>query len=241
MPSLTRSSTPASRSVNGALPLPLPDLREHSTKRALICGPAGEGKSLLARHLLQGLQPIYPSTVILDPKGEFQFPGATVYERFKDLCYRDAPGAVRVRIYRPGPRELGDLAAADHVFWWCWTRGRIATRRRGFAPRLVLYLDETLWYVRYGIAPRGLVACITTGRGLGVAVVCATQRPAGIPVSIRSESEHVYTFRLKTRADRRRIEEDTGIGEDRQLALPRHAFYHAYGRSIDGPLRLAIS
>jgi hypothetical protein len=240
VPSLISSPERSPLSVSGALPLPLPDLKEGSTKRAMICGPAGEGKSRLAREILRGLQPVYRSTVILDPKGEFQFPGARVYERYKDLCYRDPVSAVRVRIYRPGPRELGDLGAADHIFWWCWVRGRNATKRHGFAPRVLLYLDETLWYIRYGLAPRGLLACITTGRGLGVGVICATQRPSGIPVAIRSESEHVYAFRLRTRVDRRRIEEDTGIAEERQLALPQHAFLHAYGRHVDGPLRLQL-
>jgi hypothetical protein len=241
VPSLIRSPAPVSLSSGGArLPLPLPDLRERSTKRALICGPSGEGKSRLAREILLGLQGVYSSTVIMDPKGEFQFPGAKVYDRYRDLCYRDPPSAVRVRIYRPGPRELGSLEAADHIFWWCWVRGRNATQRHGFAPRVLLYLDETLWYVRYGMAPRGLLACITTGRGFGVGVICATQRPSGIPVAIRSESEHTYIFRLRTRADRKRVEEDTGLDEEMQLALPPHAFYHAYGRHVHGPMKLRI-
>jgi CheY-like chemotaxis protein len=204
----------------------LDELLPGHTDRAVFVGQTGSGKTTLAEVLLRSR----PWVVVLDIKGTLGWDGYRLVRRILHLPARpqDAP---RV-IYRPVPAELRSSSVLDALAWWVYERGNTT-----------LYVDELYGYLEPfgGSVPAGLHACLTRGRERGVEVWCSTQRPFRIPLSVLSESEHVYVFRLRVREDRRRIEEVTGLEEERIAKLPKHHFYYCPqdGDPV-GPLTLKL-
>ncbi len=202
------------------------DLLPGATDRAVFVGQTGSGKTTLARVLLRSR----PWVVVLDVKGTLAWREYKLVRRLKHLPARPEE-APRV-IYRPTHEELRSESVMDALAWWVYERGNTT-----------LYVDELYGYLEPfggGIAP-GLHACLTRGRERGVEVWCSTQRPFRIPLSVLSESEHVYVFRLKVREDRRRVEEVTGIDEELIARLPKHHFYYApQDGDYIGPMKLRL-
>lgn len=202
------------------------DLLPGASERAVFVGQTGSGKTTLARVLLRSR----PWVVVLDVKGTLGWKEYKLVRTLRQLPERpqDAP---RV-IYRPTHAELRSDAVMDALAWWVYERGNTT-----------LYIDELYGYLEpFGgaVAP-GLHACLTRGRERGVEVWCATQRPYRIPLSVLSESEHVYVFRLKVREDRKRVEEVTGIDETLIARLPKHHFYYApQDGEYLGPVKLKL-
>lgn len=206
-------------SLSGMVPAP--------SHRALFVGQTGCGKTTLAEYLLRFRRWV----VVLDGKGEIDWPGYKVITRVADLGKQDPQRFPRL-IYRPDPDEW-DQVTADTFFRWALRRGHTT-----------VYVDEVLYAIEDGI-PKGYVACLTRGRSKGVEVWNAVQRPARVPLSILSETNHVYSFNLNWRDDRKRIEEVSGIPESMLTAeaLPLHEFVYAGvspRTSPRGPLKLQI-
>jgi len=57
-----------------------------------------------------------------------------------------------------------------------------------------------------GVAAAGLRTLLTRGRGPGVSLVCATQRPSAVPAVVPSQSDLLVVHRLTGRGDREVIE-----------------------------------
>jgi len=202
------------------------DLLPGATDRAVFVGQTGSGKTTLARVLLRSR----PWVVVLDVKGTLAWKEYKLVRRLKHLPARPEE-APRV-IYRPTHEELRSDAVMDALAWWVYERGNTT-----------FYVDELYGYLEPfggGIAP-GLHACLTRGRERGVEVWCSTQRPFRIPLSVLSESEHVYVFRLKVKEDRKRVEEVTGLDEALIATLPKHLFYYCPqdGDPV-GPMKLRL-
>jgi hypothetical protein len=167
--------------------------------RALLVGQTGSGKTTLAKYLLTS----YTYTLALDPKitlgtteggpPDDYLDGFTLC-RTPEALIEGATHADRLQ-YRPDP-EYQKLEYWDQVYRWAFDR-----------RNTLIYTDEVN-LVCHGYHPTdGMRACVTSGRERGIGMIHASQRPAGIPGILLSESEHKYVFRLEKREDRRRLAE----------------------------------
>ena len=194
------------------------------TDRALFVGKTGSGKTTLARCLLAGRTYV----AVLDPKGNIAWPGYDRHTTFRALIKSRAPKL----IYSPKWNELNDPDYWEAFFTWIYKR-----------KNTTVYVDEVFAVTQGQVIPPHYHACLTRGRELGISTWSATQRPKSIPQVLKSEAEHIYTFRLKLDVDRVAIEQTTALDEALQAALPtKHVFYYSSEEGGNfGPLTLKLS
>lgn len=157
----------------------------------------GTGKSTLARQLIRFF-PARPA-LIVDSKCDFD-PGS--YEEWfttdsvSNACYLLARS--KNTIFRPRPED-GE-SEYNALFEWCfWER----------IP--LIYIDEVALCVKNSQTyPRYMRALWQQGRSRGITALAGTQRPAGVPVFLFSESEQKWCFELITMDDRERVTEWMG-------------------------------
>jgi hypothetical protein len=204
--------------------LELQDIAPGPTDRAAIVGQTGSGKTYLARVLCESR----PYVVALDAKGTLDWAGYRVVRSLKQLASATEPRLT----YRPDYAQLNDREHIELFFEWCYRRGNTT-----------VYADEVFAIGTASDYPDGLGQILTRGREMGVTLFGATQRPAGCPRILFSESEHVYAFYVKLYGDRQRLRDDVGIDPDAIGALPKRCFLYARqdGRTVRGPLTLAPS
>lgn len=178
-----------------------------ASSRVLIAGKTGSGKTWLARQLLWSI----PRLVFIDVKGTLHNWRSTPYSRKAWQAFIKGDSG-RWRIQAP---------IVDDPFSW-YER---LFEQLYLVKNVTLYLDEV-----YGVIPPGqrigkwLNALITRGRERNIGVWSATQRPTWIPLSLISEADYLFVFRLQLAADRLRLAE---IGGE-QLTKPvkhKHGFY----------------
>lgn len=181
------------------------------TDRAVFVGQTGSGKTTLAEHLLATRRFV----VALDPKGLLKWKG---YQRFTSLdrLFKLKATEVPRIIYAPAYEELTDAETMDLFFRWVYER-----------QHCTVYVDELYAITRGDTYPWNMGACYTRGRERNVEIWGATQRPARIPQIVFSEAEHVYCFKLRMPQDRERVEQMTGISEERIAALAKRQFIYA--------------
>lgn len=182
---------------------------------ALVAGTTGSGKSELLRSLVLGLACCHPpdevAFVLVDFKGGSTFAEAAglphTVETVTDLDIH-AAGRVLTSLraeLRRRERVLRDAGTAD-----------LASYRRsassvpsgaGAMPRLVVVIDE--FRVLAEEAPdvlEGLVRVAAVGRSLGVHLVLATQRPAGIvSADIRANTALRIALRVEDATESRDV------------------------------------
>lgn len=182
------------------------DLIPKRDQRAILAGMTECGKTTLAKRILENAE--YPNIVIIDPKGTFRFPGRVVTTPDELSGLTDS-----VIIYRPGYEHLF-MADYDRVLKWVYLRGKT-----------FVYIDEVYGLSDNGYTyPHALKALYTRGRELGVGVLAATQRPAGIPIYTVSEANRFYIFQLQNAEDRKRV---AGyIGEQALQVREGHSFLY---------------
>jgi ATPase family associated with various cellular activities (AAA) len=201
--------------------LPKREKKGHKFERALFVGKTGSGKTYLAQQVLKH----YPHVVIYDPK-----------------CMIEDKDYVRVRTFkeaeRAGNRMYGQRTsrilyapnAAEHPYatpvyfdvfcHWIYER-----------KNCVLYIDEVYAITKNAnTIPYWYLALLSQGRGLGISVFQASQRPTNIPSYILTESENYYAFFLKKESDRDRIEELSGIDTDSIKGLETREYRFYYSR-----------
>lgn len=194
-----------------------------STDRATIVGMTGSGKTTLVRALLA----VRAYVVVLDMKGLIRWAGYERHETLQSLIQSKHPRLV----YAPNYIEMQDWDTIDRFFEWIY-------RRRN----TTLYVDEVYSVCRNNKIPFYYNAVLTRGREKKISVLSAVQRPKMIPITILSESEHFYLFRLQIRDDRKRVQEITGVDEARLEGLEKYQFFYANASGdVKGPLRLRIS
>lgn len=92
----------------------------------------------------------------------------------------------------------------------------------------LLYVDEVAdFYGVTGVAPPGdpILQVARSGREKGVALLAATQRPKGVPISLFTELSQLYYWGTPFSQDWERLRE-MGLGEEINRApLHDHAFY----------------
>jgi S-DNA-T family DNA segregation ATPase FtsK/SpoIIIE len=195
-------ATPLGRTADGRIDIDLVTDGPHG----LLAGTTGAGKSELLRSLVLGLACRVPpeqlALVLIDYKG-----GATF-----DLCARlphvagvvtDLDGRLAERVLRSLRAEL---ARREHLVRDLGASDLTTARRQGSAPvfaRLVVVVDE--FAALASEQPEflhALVGVAQRGRSLGVHLLLATQRPAGvIDDDIRANTQLRLALRLHDRAD----------------------------------------
>lgn len=190
------------------------------TDRVVLVGTTGSGKTTLLKHLVE----TRPYVLLYDPKGDEAWEGeewVTVREARK-LPRKKFPPRVR---YHPYPELLRDREELEALFWYAYQAGN-----------LTLVVDEGYMATLGGTwTPSGLHACIAQGRGRGVAVWVATQRPHKIPQILLSEAEHWFVFRLNHPVDRVAVWQWTGIPTARIASLPKRVWYYVGMGETSGP------
>ena len=185
----------------------------------LIAGQNGSGKSVLGTSLARGLAGSYPSLVIYDPKDdpEAALPNMAIVHTAADAV-RALPGHV---LYRP---TASDMAKIVDRFDDISQRVLTVARTGAGGAAMVIHEIGDLG-TSYAMGP-ALAEVYRKGRSLAITVVGITQRPVGIPVLVRSESQHVACFTLVDDSDRDTMARLMGPAI-RPLPLPLdHTFWY---------------
>lgn len=196
-------------------------LRIEPSQHVFICGQTGSGKTYLSRLLLHGVK---AQKLLIDVKGRFDFPGATLVEKVSELEKQFKRGGTI--LFRPG---LGDFDAVDAAFGLAFRRGATT-----------IYNDERGGWGRpwdLDLLPMEAHA-VMRGRDRDCSVWTGTQRPARIPLPLKSEADHFFVFRLQNGDDRKSISEYAG-DVIRGPLIPKRWFWYA-GPDNDAGLHAPI-
>jgi ABC-type oligopeptide transport system ATPase subunit len=104
-------------------------------------------------------------------------------------------------------------------------------------PSVTVVFDEARWAV--ATQPNPLIeALVCQGMGKGIGVFAASQNAFYVFPNLLSDAVHVFSFRLQTHNDRKKLEND--VGGSLSTRLGDHEFmYHRQGAMAwEGPFRL---
>ncbi|SRR6266700_232708 len=221
-------------SVLSHAPTRVPSFRPRALRgdqHLLFIGQNGSGKSILARFLLKLARKRGWRIVIVDPKKDWMTYLETK-QKFaeKGLGTIDSPWLVET--FRP---ELA-VQIIQPVEWneQCakFFRDIIACRNT------IVYVDEITQLANANIVPREIKIIWTQGRSINVGGWCATQRPKGIPIVVKSESKVWFLFRINSRDDRQVVEGHIPIDDMPEVVdkpLPQYWFYY-WESSMEQPV-----
>jgi len=191
-------------------------------QRVTFIGQTGSGKSVFSRYLLKLARKRGWRIVIVDPKKDWmKYLGKTYKYAEKGLGTVDRPRLVAefypklaVQIFQP--LEWDSVCEA-------FFKAIIAT------GNTIVYIDEITQLADATHVPRELKIIWTQGRSLNIGGWCATQRPKGIPIVVKDQSEVWFLFRINSKDDRKVVEgylplDNTPDVVDRPL--PKYWFYY---------------
>jgi energy-coupling factor transporter ATP-binding protein EcfA2 len=161
-------------------------------ERGLLIGATGSGKSYLAKYVLSNKSQL----LVIDPKGDFILKGrkANIYRTPKELMKWKGNSNNEYAIYRPTPQH-DESEDWDVVFKFLFYK-KIKNKRP------FIYIDEAYLVLKSPLSySKFLKAIYNQGRGLGIGILAASQRPKGIPIFMRSENSRVWLFRLNDITD----------------------------------------
>jgi len=161
-----------------------------------LIGPTGQGKTTLLLNLL----PMHPYVTVFATKPRDRSMDKLIAEgyvklpRWQSIDARDMPR----RVLWPDATEMDSVENQRRVFHHAF--GAIY-REGGWT----VALDET-WYIinTLGLAP-DVKLYLLQARALDISLVCATQRPANVPLEIYDQSTHLFFWRDNDEANLRRL------------------------------------
>ena len=192
-------------------------------QRITFIGQTGSGKSVVSRYLLKLARKRGWRIVIVDPKKDWMTYLGKKYKfaEGKSLGTVDSPWLVAefnpnlaVQIFQP----LEWDGQCESFF-----KAIIATRNT------IVYIDEITQLATATIVPKELKLIWTQGRSLNIGAWCATQRPKGIPLVVKDQSEVWFLFRVNNRDDRKVVQGYLPIEDMPEIVdrpLPKYWFYY---------------
>jgi S-DNA-T family DNA segregation ATPase FtsK/SpoIIIE len=188
---------------------------------ALVAGTTGSGKSELLRSLVVGLaatlSPDHVTFVLFDYKGGAAFDACAPLPHVVGVV-TDLDGRMTERALRSLRAEL---TRREHLLRDCGVADLTALRAeagRPVVPRLVVVVDEfAAMAVEHADLLHALIGIAQRGRSLGVHLVLATQRPAGVVSDdIRANTNLRIALRLTDPTDSLDV-----VGDPAAAALSR--------------------
>lgn len=199
-------------------------IRIEPSEHVFICGHTQFGKSYLATRLIQAVK---VRKLIVDLKANVELPRGVVVERSNqiDKAFQKHDTVV----FQPEMHGKNyDWDDIDHAFHDAYSNGNttIYNDERGGWPRL-LQRECLPWEAH----------CIMRGANRGTSIWTLTQRPASIPIHLKSESSHFFVFELTDGNDRDSVAKFAGgeirKGIDGSGHIPKyHFWYNGPGMSV---------
>lgn len=196
-----------------------------SNDRIFLTGKTGVGKSTAAKRLIWGE---LKDVIYFDMSGEetgLKAPVLSTLDDVQTALYPDNRDEHLTKfVYRP---EMPSYEGFERLCELVYNHGNIH-----------LIADELLLVYRENNSVRPTtdhhLKIMTNGRKVGVGMTGATQRPVNVPLESISESEHIFTFKLKLPKDVKRMEQVCGpvLGGARDLG--RYEYYYDHDQ-LDDP------
>lgn len=191
-------------------------------QRITFIGKTGSGKSVVSRYLLKLARKRGWRIVIIDPKKDWmKYLGKHYQFADKGLGTVDNPFLVTefnpklaVQVFQP----LEWDSQCEKFF-----QAIIACRNT------IVYVDEITQLANATVVPRELKLIWTQGRSLNIGAWCATQRPKGIPIIVKDQSEIWFLFRVNSKDDRKVVQGYLPLEEMPEVVerpLPKYWFYY---------------
>jgi DNA helicase HerA-like ATPase len=192
------------------------------SQRITFLGQTGSGKSVLSRSLLKMARQKGWRIVIVDPKKDWMtYLGKPMKLAEKGLGTVDSPRLVSefqpklaVQLFQP----LEWNSVCESFF-----KAIIACKNT------IVYIDEITQLATATTVPREIKLIWTQGRSLNIGAWCSTQRPKGIPVIIKDQSEIWFLFRINSKDDRKVVEGHMPLDDTPEVVakpLPKYWFYY---------------
>jgi energy-coupling factor transporter ATP-binding protein EcfA2 len=171
-------------------------LRWNPGEHFALIGPTGQGKTTMLLNLLP--QQRYITVFATKPRDETMESlintGYLKMERWRSLDPRDYPRRVLWPDASTIDSESHQKAVFQHAFAAIYREG-------GWT----VALDET-WYMANILNLGGAIKLyLLQARALGISLLCATQRPAHVPLEIYDQSSHLMFWRDNDEANLRRL------------------------------------
>jgi hypothetical protein len=161
-----------------------------------LIGPTGQGKTTMLLNLL----PLHPFVTVFVTKPQDKvmesllLQGYVKLERWQSLDPKQWPR----RLLWPNATELDSLERQKEVFHNAF---RTIYREGGWT----VAIDET-WFIVNELKLGGDIKLyLLQARSLGISLLCATQRPAHIPLEIYDQSTHLMFWRDNDESNLKRI------------------------------------
>lgn len=161
-----------------------------------LIGPTGQGKTTMLRNLL----PLHPYVVVFatkprdDSMDALLKQGYLKIDRWQSIDPRDYPR----RVLWPNARDLHSEDTQKAVFKDAFAR---IYREGGWT----VALDETWFIINVLNLSTEVRTYLLQARALGISLLCATQRPAFVPLEIYDQSTHLMFWRDNDETNLRRL------------------------------------
>lgn len=186
-----------------------------SSERVFFCGASGSGKTTMA---LQLVTP-YAEWTVIDPKQDIALPQIPI----RSTYYARIPRQI-LRASLDTKNERGEYdAMCENIF----------NARRGG----IVYNDEITATTNASRLSPGLGKLVRMGRGIGIGMWSASQRPRDVPTALLTEALHFFIFRLSNPDDIKRI---AAFTDPRVIAHMPRIDYECLYYSVKGNKLLRI-